>query len=210
MKFIVKDEKVSVEDEKNLNSSTINYYEAEVEFDEAWNELTIEARIVKKENGMISDIGTAIAVIDNKIFIDKDVCGTYGIGFVGYTIEDEVKTFQISSNLIGIYFDKGAGEIEVSNSTEVPEPTEWEQYLSQVQEFINTANTKINQANNLDVSVTKEGKTATVTVTKKDNTTQSVEIDDGADGISTVVYYDTEEADTLVIETIQNAEEVSY
>jgi hypothetical protein len=211
MKFILDKDKVQILDKHNLKSGSINYYIAEVEHDESWDNLTIEARIVRKENGIIQEVGKSIAVINNEMYIDKELSGTYAIGFIGYTIEDNVKTMQISTNLVGLYFNMGAGEIEVNNSQEIPTPSEWETYLAQVQEFMNNATAKINQANNLDLDVSKTGKVATVTITKKDNTTKSVEINDGADGkdgISTIIYYDTDE--TLTIETIDDAEEVSY
>lgn len=217
MKFILDKDKVQILDKHNLKSGSINYYIAEVEHDESWNGLTIEARIVRKENGIIQEIGKSIAVINNEMYIDKELSGTYAIGFIGYTIENNVKTMQISTNLVGLYFNMGAGEIEVDNSQEIPTPSEWEIYLSQVQEFMNNANSKINQANNLDLDVSKTGKVATVTITKKDGIMKSVDINDGADGqngadgkdgISTIIYYDTD--DTLTIETIDDAEEVSY
>ena len=47
-------------------------------------------------------------------------------------------------------------------------------------QWIEIANTKLNQIDNLDIDVSKEGKVATVTVTKKDGTEESVEIKDGA------------------------------
>lgn len=217
MKFILNKDELEIQDEECLNSGSVKYYEAEVEHDEEWNGLTIEAVIVRKEGGAIQDIGTGIAVINNKIYVDKELSGSYAIGFIGYTIEDEVKTMQISTNLVGLYFNMGAGEIEVDNSQEIPTPSEWEIYLSQVQDFINNANAKINQANNLDLDVSKTGKVATVTITKKDGIMESVDINDGVDGqdgkdgkdgISTIIYYDTD--DTLTIETIEDAEEVSY
>lgn len=217
MKFILDKDKVQILDKHNLKSGSINYYIAEVEHDESWDNLTIEARIVRKENGIIQEIGKSIAVINNEMYIDKELSGTYAIGFIGYTIEDNVKTMQISTNLVGLYFNMGAGEIEVDNSQEIPTPSEWETYLAQVQEFITNGTALINQASNLDVDVSKTGKVATVTITKQDGTTESVEISDGndgqngadgKDGISTIIYYDTDE--TLTIETIEDAEEVSY
>lgn len=47
-------------------------------------------------------------------------------------------------------------------------------------DFIDIANAKLNQMDNLDVDVVKEGKTATVTITKKDGSQESVEIQDGS------------------------------
>jgi hypothetical protein len=136
MKFILDKDKVQILDKHNLKSGSINYYIAEVEHDESWDNLTIEARIVRKENGIIQEVGKSIAVINNEMYIDKELSGTYAIGFIGYTIENNVKTMQISTNLVGLYFNMGAGEIEVDNSQDLPTPTEWEVYISQIQEMI--------------------------------------------------------------------------
>ena len=71
MKFILDKDKVQILDKHNLKSGSINYYIAEVEMDESWNNLSIEARIVRKESGRLEDTGKAIAVINNEIYIDK-------------------------------------------------------------------------------------------------------------------------------------------
>ena len=131
MKFILNKDTLEIEDVDVLNSGSVNYYEADVEYDESWNNLVVEAIIVKRRE----DEGKSIAVINNKIFIDQKLRGTYSIGFVGYKIEDEKKTYQISTNLKSIYFDKGAGEIETHNG-QLPTPTEWEIYIAQIQEML--------------------------------------------------------------------------
>jgi frataxin-like iron-binding protein CyaY len=179
MKFVLNKDKLLIQETQYLNSGSINYYEAEVEYDEAWNNLSKEAILIKTGE----NTGKSIAVVNNKIFIDQDVKGSYSIGFIGYTIENNVKVYQISTKLKTIFFAKGAGEIEVSNSSEVPTPSEWEIYLAQVQEFIDNGNEIINQANNLDVDL--EGNI--LTITKKDGTEESVNTkgekgDDGQDG----------------------------
>ena len=46
-------------------------------------------------------------------------------------------------------------------------------------QWIEIANAKLNQMDNLDIDVSKEGKVSTVTITKKDGTEESVEITDG-------------------------------
>lgn len=197
MKFqIKKDYLTLIDKEEPINSGSINYYEIDCVFDESWNNLVKKAIIIKKG----SDKGVSIAVIDDKIYIDKNNFGFYKIGFVGYSIENEEKTYQISTNLKEIYFNKGAGEIETTNGEDIPTPTEWEIYLASIQEFINNANeilseaeekiedmtealedvdAAIEQTNNLDVDIDKVDKTATVTLTKKDGTEKTIEIDDG-------------------------------
>lgn len=134
MKFILNEDTLEVDKIAVGNSGSVNYYEAEVEYDESWNNLNIEAIIVKKRCGGNENTGTSIAVINNKFFIDKKLCGDYYIGFVGYTIENDKKTYQISSNLKYIHFDKGAGEIETENE-ELPTPTEWEIYIAEIKEL---------------------------------------------------------------------------
>lgn len=46
-------------------------------------------------------------------------------------------------------------------------------------QWIDIANTKLNQIDNLDINVTKEEDTTTVTLTRKDGTEETVEIKDG-------------------------------
>ena len=142
MKFILNKDKVTVEDEKDLNSGSIKYYEVDVEYDESWNDLNIEAVIVKAQNGReLEDEGKSIAVINNKIYIDQKLEGSYFVGFVGYTLENDKKTYQISTDLKGVWFDRGAGEIETTNSEDVPTPTEWEIYIAQIQEMLDDIET---------------------------------------------------------------------
>lgn len=132
MKFILNQDKVEVQDVGVVNSGSVQYYEVEVEHDESWNDLTIEAVIVPKEGGtLLFDEAQSIAVIDGKMYIDRELSGSYAIGFKGYTIENELKVYQISTNLIGVYFDIGAGQIITTN--EIPKPTEWEIYVRQIE-----------------------------------------------------------------------------
>lgn len=131
MKFILNKDKLEIENIELVKSGSISYYEADVEYDESWKDLVIEAIMVRKNE----DVGTSIAVINNKMYIDQNLKGTYHIGFVGYTLEGEQKTYQVSTNLKSIYFDKGAGEIETENP-ELPTLTEWEIYIAQIKEML--------------------------------------------------------------------------
>ena len=51
--------------------------------------------------------------------------------------------------------------------------------LEDINEALEQVNTAITEANNLDLDVSKSGKTATVTLTKKDTTTKTVTLSDG-------------------------------
>lgn len=144
MKFILNKDKLTIEENEERNSGSVKYYEAEVEFDESWEGLTIEARLVQAEYRSYADEGKGIAVINGKVFIDNELSGSFGIGFVGYRIENDTKVYQISSELKSIWFEKGAGEIEVTN--EVPNISEWEIYIAQIQAIANEARNNANSA----------------------------------------------------------------
>lgn len=175
MKFILNKDTLIVESGESVNSGSLAYYEAAVEYDESWNDLSIEAILIKEDKNK----GTSIAVIDNKMYVDQQLKGEYSIGFVGYKIEEDKKVYQISTNLKSIYFNKGAGEIETEN-VEVPTPTEWEIYTAQIQEFIREGQVVVDEANNLNVEL----KDNILTITKKDGTkySENVKGDKGGKG----------------------------
>lgn len=133
MKFILDKDKLTIVNNKpyTYNSGSVDYYEAEVQFDETWNDLTIEAIITK----MGENKGISRSPINNKIMLDLQENGTYTVGFVGYKIENEEKIYQISTNLDIIQYEKGAGEIETENEP-ILTPTEWEIYIAQIQEML--------------------------------------------------------------------------
>lgn len=135
MKFILNKDKLTIENKEKTNSGSIQYYEADVEYDESWDNLTITAVLVEKD----AETGKSISVINNKVYIDNQLDGKYEIGFVGYTIENNQKTYQISTNLKTIVFNKGAGQIETQEGT-LPTPTEWEVYVAQIQEITSEIN----------------------------------------------------------------------
>lgn len=132
MKFILNRDTLKIDntDKTKPNSGSLKYYEAEVEYDESWNNLIINAVIVEEK----MDNGKAISLINNRIYIDTNYEGTYEIGFVGYTLDNNKKTYQISTNLKSVKFNRGAGQIETQEEV-LPTPTEWEIYLAQMQEI---------------------------------------------------------------------------
>ena len=177
MRFIIKNDKLTIADAKTINSGSINDYLIDVETDDSWDGLTISAKICQEQEG------TAIerAVINGKVYIDIDKLEKYKIGFIGYTIEDDEKVYQKSTDLKVVPYIKGAGELEVVGEQEVPTPAEWEVYLQEVSDFIDNANDILDNASNLDIDVSKSGEITTVTITKQDETTKQVQILDGED-----------------------------
>ena len=95
MKFVLNRDKLTIEELNDINSGSVNYYKADVEHDESWNTLSIEAVLVKVEDGeLLTESAVSIAVINNEMYIDRQKSGLYVIGFKGYTIVDEVKNYQ--------------------------------------------------------------------------------------------------------------------
>lgn len=131
MKFILNKDILTIEDKEKPNSGSVNYYEIPVEYDESWDNLTITAVLVEED----AETGKSISVINNNVFIDNNLDGKYQIGFIGYTIENEEKTYQISTNLKPVIFNRGAGQITTQEQT-LPTPTEWEIYIAQIQEML--------------------------------------------------------------------------
>ena len=200
MKFIINGDKLKIEQAETINSGSFEDYLIPVEFDETWNDLTIEAIIVEGSSSQ----GISRAVINNEVYIDVSKKKRYTIGFIGYTVENNQKVHQKTTDLKIIPMLKGAGEIEATNTEEIPTESEWEIYLAQVQEFINNGNTIITQANNLDIDVNKEDRIATVTITKKDGTEKSVQINDGEKGDKGDDYVITQEDYQEIADIVEN------
>ena len=136
MKFVINKDTLTIEENKFYNSGSVDYYEADVQFDETWNDLTIKAIITK----MGENKGISRSPINNKLMLDIQEFGTYTVGFVGYNIENEEKIYQISTDLGVIQYNQGAGEIETENEP-IPTATEWEIYIAQIQDMIDNIQT---------------------------------------------------------------------
>lgn len=158
MKFILNKNILEIENPEDLYSGSINYFEIDVEFDETWDGLTKEAIMIREPE---TD-GERLAVINNKICLNRKLDGKYFIGFIGYTIENGEKIYQISTNLKPVFFFKGAGQVECKEVEELPSPTEWEKYISEIQKVIN-------EANNLNIELEDN----ILTITRKDGTSKS-------------------------------------
>lgn len=67
-------------------------------------------------------------------------------------------------------------KVEEAINAEIPIPEEYD-------EWIDIANSKLNEIDNIDIDLNKVGNTATVSITKKDGTEKNVEIHDGKDAL---------------------------
>lgn len=165
MKAKINKDRLTITELECQNSGSVNYYELLCEFDASWNGLNKEMVLAQGIDGIHR------AVIDNKVYIDKEKSGIYDIGFVGYTIENNEKIYQVSTNLVAVNIQRGAGEIDIVEG-HIPTPTEWETYISQIYDMIS-------DIQDMDISAVKVDGVTTVTITKRDGTTQTVQILDG-------------------------------
>lgn len=150
--FKVEDDFISFEENlTRVNTGAINYYEMDITFNESWNDLTKVAILVNRSTKQAIEI----PVILDKIFLpfleDESV---YNLGVIGYTITNNEKSLQISTNLIPFYVDLGAGSITTTEQ-EVPETSIWEQYVDTMNGILEDTD-DIRNATNLIKSETEQ------------------------------------------------------
>ena len=204
MKFILNKDKLTIEDKNKPNSGSIKYYHIPVEHDEEWENLMIEAVIIKEN----AKKGIGRAVVNNKVYIDRALSAKYLIGFKGYSVEycitedeaintnktyytrsgeegayiytkvdtpvlanietyyEATKDYQISTPLNKLPYKKGAGEVILENDEDLPSLSEWEVYVSQIQDMLE------------NIETVPAGGTTGQVLAKKSNTDGDVEWQD--------------------------------
>lgn len=135
MKFKINNNtlKIEYDNKERVNSGSIADYLVPVDMDESWDGLTVVCKICDEK----ANTGIERSLIDNQVYIDMDKHKRYAIGFIGYTIENNVKVHQKSTNLVILPYIKGTGEV-ATTSEELPTTTEWELYIAQMQSITNT------------------------------------------------------------------------
>lgn len=152
-----------------INSGEYNITTLEFEFSDEFNGLTNQA-VFTTCNGTYKT-----PILNNQCTIPYEVLTEKGqvlLGVFGYEGEEDL-TLRYSPT--PKYFSVINGSYKEGNEPQIPPKSEWEQLVEEVNEAIT-------EANNLNVSATKEGTVTTITVTKKDGTTYQVQILDGEKG----------------------------
>lgn len=143
--------------------------------------------------------------------------GTVEIGVVAYLVENETEIKRYNPS--PAYFDTWVGSLKDNAENSEPiTPSEMEQFeqalndglnevndkLDEIDQAIDDVNEAIIETNNLDLDVDKQGKVATVTITKKDTSTKIVTLSDGTslmfnwDGTKLGIKTDDEQSYTYV------------
>lgn len=131
-----------------------------------------------------------IIIQDNQCNIPPEVLakkGCFTLGVYAFEVENETLIERFSPTPIKLFIADGSYIADENTENSEPlTPTDKEQILSILEEMqevytekIEEINTAIEETNNLNINVEKDGKVTTVTLTKKDGTTKTVEIDDG-------------------------------
>ena len=151
----------------DINAGEYNVTTCVFQFSEEYDDLTKQAVF------STCDSTYKVPILNNQCTIPSEVLETSGqvlLGVYGYESANDELFLRYSPT--PQYFNVSKGSYKEGNDPDLPEPSEWEQVLA----LINQA---ITETNNLNIEVNKEEHITTVTLTKKDGTTETVQIEDG-------------------------------
>lgn len=152
----------------NINAGEYNITPCEFTFTEEYENLTKEAIFSSCDGSVIK-----VSILNNQCTIPFEVLQQEGNVLLGvYAYETDNDELVLRYSPTPQYFNVKKGSFQVGNDPDLPSPTEWERVLEQI-------NQAIEETNNLNITANKEGKVTTITITKKDGTTQTIEIEDG-------------------------------
>lgn len=158
---------ITITQDENINAGEYNVTPCTFEFSDEYEGLTKQAVFSTCTDTY------KVPILDNQCIIPSEVLETNGsvlLGVYGYETNNEELELRYSPK--AQYFVVSNGSYKEGNDPDLPKPSEWEQVL----ELINQA---ITETNNLNIAVEKEGSITTITLTKKDGTTQTVQVEDG-------------------------------
>lgn len=127
MKLKVEQDKLTLLQEQNINAGAINYYIIDVEFSKEWDNLSKKIVYVKNNGDVVEQ-----SIVDGQTVVPFQERGTYCIGIIGYLEENNVKTKQISTNLLYCTFNTGSGEYTANTEITEQELSTYEQYLAKI------------------------------------------------------------------------------
>lgn len=151
----------------DINAGEYNITTLNFEFSDEYEGLTKMAVFSNCETSI------KIAILNNQCTIPFEVLEEPGqvlLGVYGYEGEDDSLELRYSPE--PQYFNVKHGSYQEGGEPTIPPKSEWEQLVEEI-------NQAITETNNLNITVEKESSITTVTLTKKDGTTQTVQIEDG-------------------------------
>lgn len=178
MKIIVNPHKIEIVKEP-VNEREIDITKCYFEFaDEITNDYVKEAYFTFNGTSYKEIIVNNECSIPNEVLAKK---GQVEIGVVAFLVEneEEIKRYNPSP----AYFNTWLGSLKDNAENSEPiTPSEMEQFEQALNDDLNAIDTAIKNTEKLDVDVEKVETTTTVTITKQNGITKSVDILDGAKG----------------------------
>jgi hypothetical protein len=199
MRLIVNPHKIEIIKDEAVNEREIDISKCTFEFaEEITQEYVKEAYFTYNGETYKQIINNNECAFPSEVLEKK---GMVEIGVVAYLVENEqeIKRYNPSP----AYFNTLQGSLKDAENSEPITPSEMEQFEQQLQNGLNsiddkldevdtkmeTVDTKIDEidtaieeTNNLDLDVNKQNNKTTVTLTKKNGSTKSVDVLDGTDG----------------------------
>lgn len=172
----VSKDKITIEAGHTANEGEYNIRQCDFVFSEDYTDDLVKIAVFSKDGKSYKvNIANNTCIIPIEVLEKK---GTVTLGVYAYTVKEEngeeILEKRFSPAPAKIHMDYGSYVKDAENAS-APTPTEMEQ-IQQLASDINT------QINNLDINAEKEDTKTTITITKKNGGTQTVEILDGEKG----------------------------
>lgn len=148
MKFIINNDKLTIENNNSYLAKAVDIYNIDLEFSSEWNNLTKKILFIKGTNVIEG------AILSNRIVLPALDKGIYQVGIVGYTSQDDVITKKLPTNLITIPILSSSAEYNGQEPTP-EEISTYEIYIQRMQAISDGIDTKINNFDQ-DVIAQKE------------------------------------------------------
>lgn len=207
MQVIVDKHTVTIVKNEIVNEGEYNVQSCNFQLTNDYNNLVNKAEFTS--NGTTYRMN----IVNNKCEIPIEVLENTGIvtlGVYGYIVDDDTLKLRYSPTPAVFTVEPGSYIANAQNS-EGGTPSEYEQLesrvntaLNEIDEALDDVETAVNEANNLDINVSKTGKVATIDVTKKNGTVKTVTLSDGTslqfnwDGTKLGIKTDNEQSYTYV------------
>ncbi len=185
MKILVGQHEIKIDKKDKVNQNEYKVTECEFEFDDAITNDLVKIALFTNSAGTYKQY-----IINNKCDIPPEILAKQEstiLGVYAYKEENGELKLRFSPEEIKFYINKGSYKTNAINTEPVSlsDKEQMEQALqnglNDINEKISEANIAIAEANNLNIDINKVDKVATVTLTRKNGTTKTVDIRDGYD-----------------------------
>lgn len=182
---VTKDEVKIIDEDYILNKGEYKVNKCYFEFSEEYTD-----NLVKKAIFVNGDLKKEMVISNNQCNIPYEVLvlDNFELRVYAYEISGDDIILRYSPTYTNVYLRAGSYISGATGGEEIT-PTQFEQYQQALNEGLVEVNSKLEdvdtaivETNNLDITVSKFNRITTVALTKKDSTTQTVQILDGQQG----------------------------